>query len=310
MTFEEFLLEKENQLDITPIDPKLIQKASQGHPESMEAVSKGVFGRSFKLADKDTDDLLKPMDIIKTIKGFDVIEKLADKFGYKFRYFTSNPKDYGKTIEGIKIEQRPANIAKDGYSKGNIWVYNPYDEHGSFNDALLTHAWRAIHELGHALSEAVIHKKYGWSLRFGAMTFDTKNPYNISDTKIYKGIPLLQAQRAIEWEDVAFRTQELLYKELGLKVPQANANLDFNIAGHDAVIRILTGDFSDPGTLGVIPNSNKKVSVKAILQFLENQYEANAKHLGRETDKGLDLSSWKPISNAEIMAEIKKAEKK
>jgi hypothetical protein len=275
----------------------------------MKAIHKGVFSRSFKVADRDTSEELKPMDLNHLVQHFDIIEKFAETFGYKFRYFTSNPENVRTVKDGTKVELRPKDIKKEGYGTGFIWVYDPFDSHGAFNDQLYTKVWRQIHELAHAISEDLMEVRYGWSRRFGAMNFNTRNPYDINDKKVYKGLSLLQAQRALEWEDVAFRTQVLLYKELGLKIPKGTASLDFNIAAHDVIIRVLTGDFSDPGSVGVLPNSNQKVSVRDALQFLENQYKANAEHLGKEPEKGIDLSTWKQYTTADIVAQIKKAEK-
>lgn len=307
LSFKEFLLLEAERINTSAVDPELVHKASQQDSKAVEAVSKGVFGRSFELADRNTADELKPMDLSKLIKNFEVVEKFAKKFGYKFRYFTSDPDNVRTLKNGIKIEMRPKDIKEAGYKAGNIWVYDPFDPHGSFNDSLYTKIWREIHELAHAITERIVEEKYGWSRRFGAMSFDTKNPYDINDHKTYKAIPLIQAQRAIEWEACSFIAQVELYKELGVHVPKGEADLDFNIAGHDTVVRILTGDFTDPGSLGVIPNKKEKVDIKDVLQFLENQYKANAEYLGKKPEKGIDLSTWKEVTVEDIKKEIEKA---
>ena len=310
--FDNYLLEAvEHNIDTeTTIHPSIIHKSTKGHKESFDTIAKVVYGNSFELTDKDTSEHLKPMDLSKMIKNGDIVEKYAKEFGFQFRYFTSDP-DKVRTLEdGTKVEIRPANIKKFGYDSGVIWVYDPFDEHGGFNDSIYTKVWRQVHELAHAISEDFMQKKYGYSKRFGAMSFDMNNPYDKTDKRVYKGLTLIQAQRALEWEDVAFRTQLKLYKDLGIKIPKEDAILDFNIAAHDVVIRLLTGDFSDPASYGILPKTNKRVSVKDALKFLENQYKANAEYKGVEADKGIDLSTWKPISNSEIQQAIDSYKKK
>ena len=312
-SFEEFLITEaqEHRIDTSAVDPKLVQKASQGDEKAFKALAKGVYSRSFELAGKDTSKLLKPVDLTKMMSGSDkektekVISFLKE-YGFTPRFFTSDPDSVGNNCLGFKVEKKPFNLKKHGYEGGNVWIYNPCDSHGSFDDNMTTFLWRIVHELAHGITEEMMHKKYGASRRFGAMNFDIKNPYDSNDKRIYKGLSLMEAERSIEWEDVAFKAQEILFKELGLKIPKENHILDFNIAGHDVIIRLLTGDFSDPGAVGILPNTNKKVSVKDVLTFIENQYKANAEHLGQKAESGIDLKTWKPYSISEIKAQIQK----
>lgn len=308
-SFKEFLKEATNT-----IDPELIQKASNGDEDAKEQIAKGVYSKNFKFSKEDTSEQLKPVDISKHLSGTDKekIDKVLSflkEYGMTARFFTSNPEDIGTNCSGFKVEKKPYNLKKHGYEKGNVWIYNPCDSHGSFNDIFTTLSWRIIHETAHAITEELMHKKYGASRRMGAMNFDINNPYDTNDKTVYKGLSLKEAERSIEWEDVAFRAQEILFRELGVKIPKENHVLDFNIATHDVIIRLLTGDFSDPGAIGILPNSNERASVKDVLVFIEAQYKENAKYLGSKAENGIDLNKWKPVSQSEIKASIEKFKK-
>lgn len=307
-TNKHFIFENttEHKISTKPAPANIIHNAAKGDKQAFDTVSKLVYSRSFNLSDTDTSKQLKPMDITPLLKTPTIAESLAKKFGYEFKYFTSDPNKVRTLTDGTKIQIRPDNLKQAGYDKGIVWVYDPWDEHGSFNEVVYTKIWREIHELAHGITEKFMQEKYGTSKRFGAMSFNTKNPYNIEDKRTYRGLTLKEAQRALEWEDVAFRAQIELYKMLGLKIPVEQAVLDFNIAAHDVVIRLLTGDFSNPGTYGIIPKSNTRASVKYVLKFLENQYKENSKYLGLKAEDGIDLVNWKPISDKQIGSEIQK----
>ena len=242
------------------------------------------------------------MILDKLVDNPNVVEDLAKQFGYDLKYFSSNPENVGRAIGDKVVEERPANrsqLKKKGYGAGNIWVYDPYDTHGSFDDPEYTKAWRGIHELAHGLTERIMEAKYGESRRFGALGLDTKNPYDANDPRTYKALSAEEAQRAIEWEDVAFRTQLKLLDALGIPVDQKQAVNDFNIAGSDTVLRTLTGDFSDPGEYGIVPREDDyRIDVKQVLELLQNQENELA------TAQGIDLNSWQQVSDEEIYSLI------
>lgn len=297
-------------LNDAPVDPSLITKAAKGDKDAFDEVAGAVFSRTFeRIIGKNTGDQLKPMVLDKLVKNPDLVEEMAAKFGYKIRYFSSNPDNVGRKIGKTVVEERPANrnkLKKQGYQAGNIWVYDPYDTHGAFNDPEYTKAWRGIHELSHAITERMMQAKYGDSRRFGALGIDTKNPYDPTDPRTYKALTAEEAQRAIEWEDVAFRTQVKLLDSMGIKVNEREAINDFNIAGSDTIIRTLTGDFSDPADFGVMPRKDTyKIDVKKVLQLLENQEKELARHQGRLPSRGIDLNTWKQVTDQEIEAVIK-----
>lgn len=115
--------EQEHRIDTSAVDPELVHKASRMDKDSFDKLAKGVYSRSFKIADKNTSEELKPMDLNHLVKNFDMIEKFAEKFGYTFRYFTSNPDQVRTIKDGTKIELRPKDIKKEGYQKGYIYGY-------------------------------------------------------------------------------------------------------------------------------------------------------------------------------------------
>jgi len=155
-----------------------------------------------------------------------------------------------------------------------------------------------------------MQSKYGDSRRFGALSFETKNPYDATDPRRYKPLSTEEAQRAIEWEDVAFRTQVKLLEDMGIKIDKKQAVNDFNIAGSDTVARVLTGDFSDPATLGVLPRTDEyRIDIKDVLELIQEQEKATAKMQGRKPTRGIDLNTWEKISDKEIASIIKESEK-
>ena len=296
-------------LDTTPAPAALVEAASKGDKEAYKDLANAVYSRTFEqITNKNTSDQLKPMILDKLVDNPNVVEDLAKQFGYDLKYFSSNPENVGRAIGDKVVEERPANrsqLKKKGYGAGNIWVYDPYDTHGSFDDPEYTKAWRGIHELAHGLTERIMEAKYGESRRFGALGLDTKNPYDANDPRTYKALSAEEAQRAIEWEDVAFRTQLKLLDALGIPVDQKQAVNDFNIAGSDTVLRTLTGDFSDPGEYGIVPREDDyRIDVKQVLELLQNQENELATAQGRTPTQGIDLNSWQQVSDEEIYSLI------
>lgn len=292
-------------LDTTPAPAALVEAASKGDKEAYKDLANAVYSRTFEqVVNKNTSDQLKPMVLDKLVENPNVVEDLAKQFGYELKYFSSNPENVGRAIGDKVVEERPANrsqLKKKGYSAGNIWVYDPYDTHGSFDDPEYTKAWRGIHELAHGLTEKIMEAKYGESRRFGALGIDTKNPYDPNDPRTYKALSTEEAQRAIEWEDVAFRTQLKLLDMLGIPVDKQQAVNDFNIAGTDTVLRTLTGDFSDPGDYGVLPRTDDyRIEVNQVLELLQNQENELAQAQGRTPTQGIDLQQWQHVSDDEL----------
>ena len=66
----------------------------------------------------------------------------------------------GYQIKEFSDENKP-DFRKYGYDKGYVWVYNPNDKDGAFEDIGYTRRWRYIHELAHAMTYQSILNKYG-----------------------------------------------------------------------------------------------------------------------------------------------------
>src|SRR3546814_6996352 len=65
-------------------------------------------------------------------------------------------------------------------------------------------------------------------------------------------LTLAEAQHAVEWEDVAFRAQRLLLADLGVRVEDEAFAREYNVNLADAVYRVVTGAFGDPGEYGFL----------------------------------------------------------
>ncbi|KIM02572.1 MAG: hypothetical protein KN64_14870 [Sulfurovum sp. AS07-7] len=273
---------------VEPIDPQVVQDDIKNKTHN---VARDLFQRSYDTINANTGNLLKPMVLDKLMQNPTIIEDLAKQYGYNdIKYFTTKPElidtiaPDGKKIEGAKSNKF---LKENGYKNGTIYIYNPFEEEGAFNDQLYTKAWRTIHELAHAISEKTMQSRYGDSKRMGAMDFG--------------GLTLENAQRAIEWEDVAFRTQVKLLNDIGVPVNEQQAIADFNLAAHDTIARAITGEFSNPEKFGVLPKQGEqRVPIDGALQLLENQSKANNKFLGKDFVEGTHLPDFRPISQSEL----------
>jgi hypothetical protein len=112
-------------------------------------------------------------------------------------------------------------------------------------------------------------------------------------------LTLAQAQRAVEWEDVAFRSQRLLLQELGVNITDEEYAREYNINLTDATYRVLSGDFGNPGEIGFVPHSVPR-DLHEALRMLENTEKVIAASQGRSPTKGADLRAWKRVSDDEL----------
>jgi hypothetical protein len=172
----------------------------------------------------------------------------------------------------------PADFKKS-YPQKNVWIYDPSAEKGSFFDEEYTKMWRVPHEIAHGETNEILTKMYGGQgKRLGALGVPTK----------FKGrdvppLSLADAMRALDWEDLAFRRQREIYeKEFGIKISDADFNSEYAGNMADALHRVLSGEFSDPGVLGILP---KALSPKQVLK------DAKKVLMERADDLGLDKST-------------------
>lgn len=269
-----------------------------------EAAQAEIYGRFGELTKKDTTEDLKIYNLDRLVEDPTLVEGLLKKFGYRVEYFAFH-EDARAGVEFIIPK-----LKKQGYKQGVLWIYDPRVAHGSFMDVEYTRQWRIVHELAHAITEDIMQAKYGDSRREGRLgrtwiTQRGKPPKQINVE--VEPLSLQQAQRAVEWEDVSFRVQRMLMEDLGVAVEPTDFAREYNTNIGDALYRVLTGDFGDPGQYGLVPNANLP-TLKSILKMLEATEQAMAKEQGRAPTKGADLSTWKRTTQTELRAAMKAQE--
>lgn len=243
-----------------------------------------------------------------------IIESLPNAFGISIHTF-SFVHDPAKQIE-VTIPD----IKKSGYDSGNAWIYDPRIAYGSFKDSEYTWLWRLPHELGHAITEPFLLARYGGSRRNGRIgrSFNMKwkvpdksNPGTVKERSVkHKPLSVRLAQRAVEWEDLAFRSQRFLLEECGVTIGDEDFGREYNVNISDAVYRVLTGEFGDPGGYGMKPYSDL-ADLKEILAIIDDAGEQVAQETGNSAswEDRIDLGRWLPISDKQIRAAIEKCRK-
>ena len=224
------------------------------------------------------------------------LEKLLKEKGFKVKIFSFDPARF-----------KLPNFKKDSYHNGTLWLYDPAVDEASFHDENYTRAWRLTHELGHAVTENFMEGKYGPSVREGRLGVKSVNYRGVPPKRAKVEIPaitLQEAQRAVEWEDVAFRAQRKILEDLGVKVKEADFAKEYNGNIKGALHRILTGDFDDPISDGFRPNQTTVTDLRGILQLLETTENQIAKAQGRTPTKGVDLKTWEPITDSAIVEAV------
>ena len=260
------------------------------------AIEDAVFQR-FGSVDRtrDTTEELKYYDLTPVVENPEVTDRLADQFGYTIEVFSFE-------VENFRLPR----LGKKNYEEGTVWIYDPAAEHGSFKDETYTRAWRVSHEIAHGITERLMQERYGDSKRYGrlgrTMIGERGKPPKRIDVEL-EPLTLMQAQRAVEWEDVTFRVQRILLDKMGISIPDSVFNQEYNVNIADATFRIVTGDFSDAGEFGFRP-SVFRPSIKSILTGLERTEQALAEDQGREATKGIDLSTHNPISDEALQESI------
>jgi hypothetical protein len=96
------------------------------------------------------------------------------------------------------------------------------------------------HELAHALTEAQAVQAFGPTKRGGKFP-DTMTVQN--------------AKQALWWECLAvIKQHELLSIELGIHCDRLTLARELNVTLFDGLVKITTGDFTDPDKLGFVPS--------------------------------------------------------
>ena len=255
-----------------------------------------VYGRYGDLEeDRDTTNELKFYDLTPVVEDPEMVNKLVEDLGFQVEVFSFEPGNF-----------RIPKLGRQNYDEGYVWIYDPAAAHGSFKDTEYTRAWRVTHEAGHGLTEQFVQERYGDSKRYGRLGRSMMGERGAPPKRVeveLDPLTLQQAQRAVEWEDVAFRAQRILLRELGIRADDATFNREFNTNISDAVYRITTGDFGDPGEYGFMPSASP-VDMRSVLESLEATEQTLAEQQGRAPTEGINLAKWKRVSDAEIESAV------
>lgn len=212
----------------------------------------------------------------------DVQQKIwdwLDKIGWNYKVF--GPNEHG---EGFN----PADFKQHNYGNRTVWIYQPRDPHGSFQDYAYTLPWRVTHEIAHALTNDSLTEKYGGvGRRAGALGITTIGP----DGKEKPPLSVADAMRAIEWEVETFKKQrDLLQEHFGIQISDEQFNKENAINVADAVYRVLSGKFGDPANMGFIPTN---VDPEAAFATAKKIVLDRARQLGMPLNMKLDSGQVK-----------------
>lgn len=253
-----------------------------------------VYGRAGTLnPGTDTTQASKIYNLDPLVQDPTLVERQLTDYGYQLDTFSFH-EDKTAGVE-IKLPR----LGKRNYETGWVLIYDPRVAHGSFKDEQYTRAWRATHEMGHGISEAFMQERYGASRRYGRLGRPMSVTRGVGDKAVQvetRALTLMEAQRAVEWEDVAFRTQRMLLEEYGVVVTDSQFAQEFNINLTDATYRVLSGDFGNPGEFGFVPHVVPR-DLRETLRLLENTEKVLAASQGRAPTPGIDLRTWKKVSD-------------
>jgi hypothetical protein len=262
-----------------------------------------ITGRFGTFTGKNTQEQLKIYPLEQLTADPQQVLDQAAQHGYlvKFFSFKANP---AKNVE-VNIPR----LNKDGYENGTVWIYDPRNSEGSFKDSAYTLAWRVSHEMAHGITEQFMQTKYGDSKRYGRLGRDYEGLRGKKGKAVkvpLEPLTLMEAQRAIEWEEVAFRVGRMLTAELGITITDEQFNSEIRINVADAMYRSLTGEFGENGENGFVPDEGA-VDVKDILIALEETEALLAFDQQRDPTAGIDLNTWQQVPDSELIAAIERA---
>jgi hypothetical protein len=148
----------------------------------------------------------------------------------------------------------PPDFKNNSYDQKNAYIYQPYDPNGSFDDVAYTYAWRATHEIAHGIVNDKLTEQYGGTgRRAGGLGIFARDD---SGKNIVEPLVLAHALRALDWEHETFLKQrEILEQDFGITITDEQFKKEYLLNMADAVHRVLTGRFSNPGKLGAVPVS-------------------------------------------------------
>lgn len=174
------------------------------------------------------------------------LDRWLAKIGWSYRIFGPDEHGRGWTDPDFRTAS---------YHTKSVWIYQPADPNGSFRNYAYTLAWRVTHEIAHALVNDDLTARYGLvGRRLGRLgqkkTYRAKGRFEI----VTAPLTLADALRAIEWEQRTFPRQRMVLEtEFGVRISDEDFARENLVNMADAIYRMLTGHFSSPGDLGVMP---------------------------------------------------------
>jgi len=250
----------------------------------------------------DTTNALKVYDLGQFTEAPERVQAMAERYKAKVETFSFHE----DAAAGVTV--RVPRLA-DGYAKGTVWIYDPRVADGSFKDELYTSAWRVSHEIAHGITESFLARRYGPSRRYGRLGQEMVGERGAAGKRVavtLDPLTLSEAQRAVEWEDVAFRAQRMILEKEGLRITDEEFAREYNINLSDATYRVTTGKFGNPGEYGFSP-ATTKADLKSVLRMLEDTERSLAERDERAMTQGVHLDGWEPISDAEIRIMVERA---
>jgi len=256
-TYEQFVFGGDEREGSFGLD-RLHERAEQARSKVDDDVSRALMSRmGLQFEDRDTSAELKiyPLqdkfgstlaEVIGRLKEWtDTEGTVAD--GWTFTVFGPSFDKTGKILGFIKPD-----FKNNGYAQKNAYIYQPNDPNGAFDDVAYTYAWRATHEIAHGLVNDKLTEQYGGQgRRAGALGILARDD---SGRQIMDPLSLSDALRALDWEHETFLKQrEILEQDLGVSISEDQFNREYMLNMSDAVHRVLTGRFSNPGELGAVP---------------------------------------------------------
>ena len=173
-------------------------------------------------------------------------------------------------------------LANKNYTTKHLMIYDPSEgSGGDYGNEQFTSAWRKIHEKAHADTLPEVNKLYGEGRRLGKLGVRTPR----------------EMARSLVWEHLAAHKQRDLMEQLGHKMSEEDFAREYNTVMGDALIRSITGKFSDPHEMGFYPHS-KKVPLEHTLGILDQ----HAKKLGlRHQDDSFARQKAEGLGKSENM---------
>jgi len=194
----------------------------------------------------------------KCYKAFgSIVDFKTDIMYYELKELSLNSiLDYAKNcdfdIKEFSYENKPDFVNGLSYPEGLIWVYNPNDANGSFEDVEYTRKWRYIHELCHGLTYNYILDKFDINTVTrgeGVVSYDN-------------------AVIALTWEIETMILQFKTLEDMGVYIETFDKNREINTLFADLVYRCLTGDFTNPDLSGFLADNKPLGDWKKTLKDL------------------------------------------